>query len=390
MDDNQLFNALTQYKDKLEKDALNEDVNSNANLLLAVLKSGTVKRLKSSAPSTMSEYESRLIDTLKESSSKEYIDFILYILAQAFLESLIKTNQIEVGAPQELVSRFLNVDSKDPAKPNVLIGMLPKVSLIMMRDKYKDIENDIENKSGVLKALAADVNNKVNSNIEYLKKSQELFDQYKLEFEGVKSNLNFMLLGNAFSDYIKEKQDERSDLGKWLKILAIALFVIPCLVFVFSIKGNNTNKIVDNSFAAYSSGTKNSEKKQIYTELKNNIEYNKASQVGNVNGWSNIVNKIIFILPITVAEIILLFYFRIILSHYNSAGAQLLQLKMRLSICQFIENYIKFKKDSNVGELDKFETLIFSNLMPNADQIPPTFEGLEHLSKLLGEFKPKA
>jgi len=58
-------------------------------------------------------------------------------------------------------------------------------------------------------------------------------------------------------------------------------------------------------------------------------------------------------------------------------------------VCQFIENYVKFRKDNKEVEsgFEKFEALVFSGLAPSDDKVPSTFDGLEQLSRLIKDVK---
>ncbi|WP_288476477.1 hypothetical protein [uncultured Pantoea sp.] len=85
-----------------------------------------------------------------------------------------------------------------------------------------------------------------------------------------------------------------------------------------------------------------------------------------------------------------IYYFRISLANVNSIKAQMIQISLRMSLCQFIENYTKFSSKVNSENkvlLTKFEDVIFSNIMPNAEKIPSTFDGVEQLAKLLTSLK---
>ncbi|RRZ95823.1 hypothetical protein [Erwinia sp. 198] len=98
-------------------------------------------------------------------------------------------------------------------------------------------------------------------------------------------------------------------------------------------------------------------------------------------------------LPAISLMVILIYYFRVALSNYNSIRSQIMQIELRKSLCQFIQSYAEYSftiksKDSNL--LNKFEDVIFSNIMASEDKVPSTFDGIEHLASLIGSFKGKA
>lgn len=91
-------------------------------------------------------------------------------------------------------------------------------------------------------------------------------------------------------------------------------------------------------------------------------------------------------IPFTGAEIILLYFFRVILNHYNSLQTQIMQLELRQSLCQFIQSYADYAKEikeKDGASLEKFENLIFSSILSSPDKVPSTFDGLEQLSNLI-------
>ncbi|WP_052237753.1 hypothetical protein [Pectobacterium polaris] len=93
-----------------------------------------------------------------------------------------------------------------------------------------------------------------------------------------------------------------------------------------------------------------------------------------------------YFIPAFTLTIIFLYYFRISLSNYQSIKAQVNQIELRKTLCRFIQKYsdhAKKMKTSDESSLEKFESLIFSNIIPNEDKIPSTFDGMEQLSNLI-------
>jgi len=98
------------------------------------------------------------------------------------------------------------------------------------------------------------------------------------------------------------------------------------------------------------------------------------------------------IIPVVSLIIVLIYYFRVSLINFNSIRAQIMQIDLRKSLCQFIQNYADYSsgiksKDSNL--LDKFEDIIFSNIMSSEEKIPSTFDGLEQIVSLINAVKTK-
>ena len=89
---------------------------------------------------------------------------------------------------------------------------------------------------------------------------------------------------------------------------------------------------------------------------------------------------------VLTVEIVLLYLFRVVLGQFRSVKAQLLQLDLRIALCQFVENYAEYvsklrSKDSSA--LSKFEALIFSGLVTGEADIPSTFDGAEQIASLI-------
>lgn len=111
---------------------------------------------------------------------------------------------------------------------------------------------------------------------------------------------------------------------------------------------------------------------------------------------NNDFNSPIFII-ITVSTVlflfILLYFFRISLVNVKSIKSQILQIDLRLTLCQFIHNYDSNTKDLREGmkeSFGKFESVIFSPLVATEDQMPSTFDGLEQLTGMIGLFNKKS
>ncbi|WP_416757421.1 hypothetical protein ACNI65_14205 [Roseateles sp. So40a] len=108
--------------------------------------------------------------------------------------------------------------------------------------------------------------------------------------------------------------------------------------------------------------------------------------VSHQTNFSNYKDFFIYAVPPAIAmELILIYFFRVVLLHFRSVKAQLLQLEFRATLCQFIQSYATYsseiKKTNNVA-LEKFESLVFSGLLSNEDKLPATFDGADQIVKL--------
>lgn len=90
------------------------------------------------------------------------------------------------------------------------------------------------------------------------------------------------------------------------------------------------------------------------------------------------------------ATLLLLYLFRVSLLNYQSLKAELTQINLRRSLCMFIQGYTEFStKHNGQSSLSKFESLVFSNVIPDSKKIPSTLDGLEQLAKLFESIKGK-
>lgn len=96
-------------------------------------------------------------------------------------------------------------------------------------------------------------------------------------------------------------------------------------------------------------------------------------------------------IAIVALELMLIYFFRITLQNFRSVKAQLLQLDLRVTLCQFIEGYTKFakeaKKDDDKEILTRFEQVVFSSIVTDETGIPSTFDGIEQISGLIERLK---
>ena len=74
------------------------------------------------------------------------------------------------------------------------------------------------------------------------------------------------------------------------------------------------------------------------------------------------------------------------LVNIKSIKSQIMQLELRMTLCQFIQNYAeksKELKELNKEGFEKFESLIFSTIVSSDDKIPNTLDGIESLTNLV-------
>jgi hypothetical protein len=170
---------------------------------------------------------------------------------------------------------------------------------------------------------------------EKLEKVEQLSDT----LENLKQGFNFVALSDGFSRMLNEKKSSKKWILRLLFLIAVIISAIPTYKF-FSDGGINLT-------------------------------------------WQQIAIS-------AGLELVLIYFFRVVLFHYRTVQTQIMQLNLRLSLCQFIQSYAEYAKEIKTNDkdaLDKFENLIFSSILSSDEKIPSTFDGLEQLNSLIKQFK---
>jgi len=156
------------------------------------------------------------------------------------------------------------------------------------------------------------------------------------------SELNFVGLSEAFNHLIKKRQEEIKKQATWTKMIGISTLAVPALSLIL----------------------------KFFISIPSPLD------------WS----ALLYALPLVTIELMLLYFFRVALRNDYSLKAQLLQLEVRLAVCTFVQKYAEFAqkfKDKEGKMLEKFESLVFSGITADIQNIPSQFDGIEQLASLL-------
>ncbi|WP_232014959.1 hypothetical protein [Pasteurella multocida] len=179
----------------------------------------------------------------------------------------------------------------------------------------------------------------------FLSKKEQSVKRLEEVLNKQKTAFNFVGLSNGFENLLMKKINARKWTFGFLIGISIALLATP-LVYICL--------------------------------LLNNLEIIKNPEL-----WKAL-------LPFIGLEIIILYFFRVTLNHYNSIQTQIMQLELRKSLCQFIQNYADYAKEikeKDSASLEKFENLIFSSILSSPDKVPSTFDGLDQLANIVKEMR---
>ncbi|WP_199506690.1 MULTISPECIES: hypothetical protein [unclassified Psychrobacter] len=189
----------------------------------------------------------------------------------------------------------------------------------------------------------------ITKNIETSKKLLKQTQDLKNTLEEQRSEYNFVSLSKGFTSLKDVKKKEMDDEKTIYRILMGCIILIIIAKFLWSI---------------------------FYLSQEN-------------------INNLIFITA-TVSTIflllVILYFFRISLSNIKSIRSQILQIDLRITLCQFIHNYNLDTEGLREGmkeSFDNFEKVIFAPIVANEDQMPNTFDGLDQITNLLSSITNK-
>lgn len=169
------------------------------------------------------------------------------------------------------------------------------------------------------------------------------------QLDNLQSGYNFVGLHEGFSDLATKKDSERKLLLKSLIAMGASVLLMPIIYYV--VRGFFVGESMSLS-------------------------------------WSHALS----IVPLLSFEILMLYFFRIVLHNYNAVKTQIVQIELRKTLCRFIQKYAEYsatiKKDDSAA-LEKFENLIFSGILSNSDKLPTTFDGMEQIGALLKSIRAK-
>lgn len=216
------------------------------------------------------------------------------------------------------------------AESKVQIESLTKESLSSISDRFNTIIHSIKTDAEEVKKLANDVS-----------KSLEEVQALEERVSKLRTQYNFVGLSSGFSQIKDKKEEELRSSEVAYKNLFGCMFICPLIILVV----------------------------HIFSPEKIPQGYN-VLQV---------------LLPMVTIEMVMLYFFRLSYLEAKSLRAQLLQIDLKLSLCSFIDNYVKYRKEHNTNVrkvLDSFDSVIFSPIQANENNIPSMFDGVEALANL--------
>ncbi|ENZ7235223.1 hypothetical protein [Klebsiella pneumoniae] len=199
---------------------------------------------------------------------------------------------------------------------------------------------DVENKTNELREQVNELIQSSNSSIHSL-------NEYDSKLKEYKSDYNFVLLSKAFSSLRGKKRTEFQINNFIVLIFSLCLTCIPLIALANHIKGWYIVELNLSSLAYY--------------------------------------------LPLLSLELLLFYFMRLYYIEGKAIKAQLLQIDQRLSLCEFIHDYVETKKNSGAEKesWSLFEKLIFSPIQVTSENIPSLLDGASSIAELAGKVLSK-
>jgi len=224
--------------------------------------------------------------------------------------------------------------------------------------------------------------------------AEEKIGAYASSLQQYQVAFGFLGLSAAFRQFFRRKWWERTILLIGLILFFIAIVCVPFIAHQTAEKAAKTRApqpalaITDDANAGKSNAPKDAaakaaEAKKGTMPIRGGRTQQAESEGSNDSVWLQLRPY----LPFTMLELLLIYFFRVILMHFNSTQVQMLQLEIRMAACAFIDEYVKFVREHGKPDLSKFESLVFGGIAADSDKLPSTFDGIEQLASLVKEIR---
>lgn len=200
--------------------------------------------------------------------------------------------------------------------------------------------SDVSKEANALKKNIEGLINSAGATVQSLAEYDEKLKQYKSEY-------NFVLLSKAFSNLLKTKKAEYVTNHRSVIIFSSWLIATPLFALL----------------------------NHVYNFFP--VEFN--------------LNALFYYLPILSLELLFFYFMRLYYIEGKAIKAQILQIEQRLSLCEFIHDYVETKNNSGSEKesWSLFEKLIFSPIQVSSENIPSLLDGASSIAELAGKILSK-
>ncbi len=261
-------------------------------------------------------------------------------------ETLERLDQL--ASPSDRDAQFLWIERSMPAA--LIKSILSSEEFVTLRKVANDVsgyEEKFTNQIELGTQKAQEQIEKASDNLKALinraENSQKDISTYVDKLNEYKSEYNFVLLSKAFSNLLHTKQDEYQKNHHSVIFFSVLLVLIP------------TGALINHIFELYK------------------VEFN--------------LSALAYYLPILSLELLMFYFMRLYYIEGKAIKAQLLQIEQRLSLCEFIHDYVetKSKSGSEKESWSLFEKLIFSPIQVSSENIPSLLDGASSIAELAGK-----
>ncbi|HBT3668346.1 TPA: hypothetical protein MBH79_004373 [Klebsiella pneumoniae] len=216
------------------------------------------------------------------------------------------------------------------------VGLFEEKITTEIKRGFSDVNKEADALKNNIEGLIKSAGATVQSLAEY----DEKLKQYKSEY-------NFVLLSKAFSNLLKTKKAEYVTNHRSVIIFSSWLIATPLFALL----------------------------NHIYNFFP--VEFN--------------LNSLFYYLPILSLELLFFYFVRLYYIEGKAIKAQLLQIEQRLSLCEFIHDYVETKNNSGAEKesWSLFEKLIFSPIQVSSENIPSLLDGASSIAELAGKVLSK-
>lgn len=216
------------------------------------------------------------------------------------------------------------------------VGLFEEKITTEIKRGFSDVNKEADALKNNIEGLIKSASATVQSLAEY----DEKLKQYKSEY-------NFVLLSKAFSNLLKTKKAEYVTNHRSVIIFSSWLIATPLFALL----------------------------NHIYNFFP--VEFN--------------LNALFYYLPILSLELLFFYFMRLYYIEGKAIKAQLLQIEQRLSLCEFIHDYVETKNNSGAEKesWSLFEKLIFSPIQVSSENIPSLLDGASSIAELAGKVLSK-
>lgn len=261
-------------------------------------------------------------------------------------ETLERLDQL--ASPSDRDAQFLWIERSMPAA--LIKSILSSEEFVTLRKMANDVSgyeekftNQIELGTQKAQEQIEKASDNLKSLINRAENSQKDISTYVDKLNEYKSEYNFVLLSKAFSNLLHTKQDEYQKNHHSVIFFSVLLVLIP------------TGALINHIFELYK------------------VEFN--------------LSALAYYLPILSLELLMFYFMRLYYIEGKAIKAQLLQIEQRLSLCEFIHDYVetKSKSGSEKESWSLFEKLIFSPIQVSSENIPSLLDGASSIAELAGK-----